>query len=61
MWESTWRQCGELRFGSNAESSVVDLESLLDELRLDGEQIEQHNLTRTGTVLRHSGGLAGGR
>ena len=44
VWESAWRQSGELRFGSNAEPSVVTLESLLDELRLEGDQYEQHCL-----------------
>jgi hypothetical protein len=44
MWESAWRQCGELRFDANAEPSVVALESLLDELRLEGDQYKQHSL-----------------
>jgi hypothetical protein len=44
MWESAWPQCGELRFDSEARSSVVDLESLLDELRLEGNQYEQHSM-----------------
>lgn len=43
-WESAWRQSGELRFDSNAEPSVVVLESLLDELRLEGDQCRQHSL-----------------
>jgi hypothetical protein len=44
MWESAWRQSGELRFDSNAEPIVVVLESLLDELRLEGHQYRQHSL-----------------
>ena len=44
MWESAWRQSGELRFESNAEPSVIALESLLDELRLEGDQYKQHSL-----------------
>lgn len=44
MWESARQQSGELRFDSNAEPSVVQLESLLDELRLEGDQYKQHSL-----------------
>ena len=44
MWESAWRHGGELRFDANAEPSVVALESLLDELRLEGDQYKQHSL-----------------
>jgi hypothetical protein len=44
MWDSAWRQSGEFRFDSNAQPSVVDPESLLDELRLEGDQYEQHRL-----------------
>ena len=44
IWESAWRQSGELRFDSNAQPSVVTFESLLDELRLEGDQYEQHSL-----------------
>jgi hypothetical protein len=44
MWESAWRQCGELRFDSNGQPSVVVQESLLDELRLEGDQYKQHSL-----------------
>jgi hypothetical protein len=44
MWDSAWRQCGELRFDSNAQPSVVDPDSLLDELRLEGNQYEQYSM-----------------
>jgi hypothetical protein len=44
MWESTWRQCGELRFDSNAQARAVASESLLDELRLEGDHYRQHTL-----------------
>jgi hypothetical protein len=44
MWESAWRQGGELRFDSNAQPSVVVQDSLLDELRLEGDQYKQHCL-----------------
>jgi hypothetical protein len=44
MWESTWRQGGELRFDADAEPHVVALDSLLDELRLESDQYRQHIL-----------------
>ncbi len=44
MWESAWRQSGDLRFDSNAEPIVVALEPLLDELRLEGDHYGQHTL-----------------
>jgi hypothetical protein len=44
MWESTWSQCGELRFDSNAQPSMATLGPLLDELRLEGDQYRQHSL-----------------
>jgi hypothetical protein len=44
MWETAWRRSGELRFDSNAEPRVVVSESLLDELRLEGDQYTQHSL-----------------
>lgn len=44
MWETAWRQSGELRFDSNAEPRVVVIESLLDELRLEGRQYKRHSL-----------------
>jgi hypothetical protein len=44
MWESAWRQGGELRYDAGAEPSVVALGSLLDELRLEGDQYKQHIL-----------------
>jgi hypothetical protein len=51
MWEATRRQSGELRFDSNAEPSAIVLESLLDELRLKGDQYKQHNLLALGRYL----------
>jgi hypothetical protein len=36
MWQSAQRQAGELRFDSNGHGDSVTLESLLDELRLEG-------------------------
>jgi hypothetical protein len=44
MWETARRESGELRFNSDAHSSVVVVESLLDELRLEGQQYRQHSL-----------------
>ena len=44
MWESAWRQAAEVRIDSNAQSSVVINDSLLDELRLEGDQYKQHCL-----------------
>jgi len=43
-WEAAWRQSGELRFDSNAEASVITLEPLLDELRLEGDHYRQQSL-----------------
>jgi hypothetical protein len=44
MWESAWRQGGELRFDSNAQPGMVMQDTLLDELRLEGDQYNQHCL-----------------
>ena len=44
MWESTRRQSGDVRFDSNAEPSIVTTESLLNELRLEGNHYKQHSL-----------------
>jgi len=44
MWESARRQSGDVRFDSNAEPSVVTAESLLNELRLEGNHYKQHSL-----------------
>ena len=44
MWEAAWRQSGELRFDAHAQPSVTALDSVLDELRLQGDQYKQHNL-----------------
>jgi hypothetical protein len=43
MWETAWRKGGELRLDSNAQPKVVDPELLLDELRLECDQYEQHS------------------
>jgi hypothetical protein len=48
MWEAAWRQAGELRLDSNAEPHAVAIESLLDEVRLEGEQYERHRLAALG-------------
>lgn len=48
MWESAWRQSGQFRFDSNAEPRVAALDSLLDELRLQGDQYRQHSLRALG-------------
>jgi hypothetical protein len=45
MWEATWRNCGDLRFDSDAQPGTVDLEAILDELRLEGDQYKQHSLS----------------
>jgi hypothetical protein len=44
MWEGAWRQSGKLRLDANAEPCAVAIESLLDEVRLKGEQYKQHSL-----------------
>jgi hypothetical protein len=44
MWESAWRQGGELGFDGQAQAGVVALGSLLDELRLEGNQYKQQSL-----------------
>jgi hypothetical protein len=44
MWESAWRQSGELRFDANTHPGAVVLEPILDELRLEGDQFKQHRL-----------------
>jgi len=51
MWESTWRQGGEVRFGLNAQSSLVGHDFLLDELRLEGDQYKQHCLMALARFL----------
>jgi hypothetical protein len=45
MWESAWRQGGNLRLDSTAKPDVVGLDSLLDELRLEDDQF-----TRTSVL-----------
>jgi hypothetical protein len=42
MWQSVQRHAGELRFDSNGHGNAVTLESLLDELRLEGAKYEEH-------------------
>src|SRR5439155_1220599 len=42
MWQSAQRQAGELRFDSNGYGDSVTLESLLDELRLEGPKYKEH-------------------
>ena len=44
MWESAWRQGGELRSDSEAQPIVVIQDSLVDELRLEGDQYKYHCL-----------------
>jgi hypothetical protein len=44
MWEFASRQWGDLRFDSDAQPCTVDLEVMLDELRLEGEQYKQHSV-----------------
>jgi hypothetical protein len=48
MWEAAWRQSGELCLDSNAEPHAVAIESLLDEVRLEGEQYKRHRLAALG-------------
>lgn len=38
MWESAWRRSGEIRFPPNSQPSVIHQESLLNELRLEGNE-----------------------
>ena len=42
MWQSAQREAGELRFDSNRHGDSVTLESLLDELRLEGPKYKEH-------------------
>jgi hypothetical protein len=44
IWESAWPQSGELRFDSNGQPRAIVLESLLEELRLEGDQYNRHTL-----------------
>lgn len=44
MWEAAWRQCGELRFEADGQPSVIHLESLVNEIRLEGDQYRRHRL-----------------
>ena len=44
MWEAAWRQSGELRFDSTSDPGVVAIESILDELRFEGERYTEHSL-----------------
>src|SRR5438874_9532922 len=42
MWESALQHSGKLRIDSNGQPSVVDLDALLDELRLNGAEYDRH-------------------
>jgi len=44
MWQSACRQSGELRFDLNGHGDPVTLESLLDELRLEGPKYKEHRI-----------------
>ncbi|MFL6589632.1 MAG: TfuA-like protein [Chthoniobacterales bacterium] len=44
MWETACRQSGELRLDAGAESRLVLLESLVDELRVKGDAYKQQTL-----------------
>ncbi len=44
MWQSAQRQAGEVWFDSNGRSDSVTLESLLDELRLEGPKYKQRRI-----------------
>jgi hypothetical protein len=44
MWQSAQRQAGELRFDPNGHGDTVTLESLLDELRLEGPKYKQRRI-----------------
>ena len=44
MWQSACRQSGELRFDLNGHGDSVTLESLLDELRLEGTKYKEHRI-----------------
>jgi hypothetical protein len=48
MWESVLGQRGEVRFDSDNVPTVVGLESLLNELRLQGNGYRQHSLLALG-------------
>lgn len=42
MWESASQYSGKIRIGSNGQPSVIDLDSLLEELRLNGTEYDRH-------------------
>lgn len=44
MWETACRQSGELRLDADTPPRLVPLESLLDELRLEGDQYKRQTL-----------------
>ncbi len=44
MWQTASRQSGELRFDVNGRGDSVTLESLLDELRLEGPNYKEHRI-----------------
>jgi hypothetical protein len=44
MWQSAWRESGELRLDLNGLGDSVTLESLLDELKLEGTKYREHRI-----------------
>jgi len=44
MWQSAWRESGELRLDLNGLGDSVTLESLLDELKLEGTKYKEHRI-----------------
>ena len=48
MWQSAQRQAGEVWFDPNGHGDPVTLESLLDELRLEGPKYKQHRIAALG-------------
>jgi len=51
MWETASLQFGKLRSDSMGDPRAIRLESLLDELRLEGDQYEHHILLALGRFL----------
>jgi hypothetical protein len=48
MWQSAQRQAGEVWFDPNGHGDPVTLESLLDELRLEGPKFKEHRIAALG-------------
>jgi hypothetical protein len=44
MWQSAQRQAGELQLGTSGHGDSVTLDSLLDELRLEGPKYKEHGM-----------------